>query len=490
MAIFVNRAKMTTATTGTGTITLGSAITGYQSFAAAGVANGNTVSYVIEDGANWEIGSGTYTAVGTTLSRTPVQSTSGGAAITLSGSAVVYISVLASDIDAKAPLASPALTGTPTAPTAALSTNTTQLATTAFTVSQIANDAPTKTGTGASGTWGISITGDAATADGKSFGAFTAAGGIAYATSTTALAATGAGTAGQVLLSGGAGIPTWGTVTGTGSAVFSNSPTLVTPALGTPSSGVLTNATGLPLTTGVTGTLPVANGGTGVTTSTGTGSTVLSASPTFTGIPAAPTAAVGTSTTQLATTAFVSTEIANDAPSKTGTGASGTWGISIPGNAATATSATSATTATSAGTLSGLTATITELNYSSGVTSSIQTQLNNRVTANADDNLTGGYSTTVDNDGTISTGTYTPTYAGGNMKVITNGGAFTFAAPTAAGDYTLIVKITNSATAGAITLSGFNKTGGDVFTTTSGHNFFVHITKLSGSVSGTIQALQ
>jgi hypothetical protein len=53
------------------------------------------------------------------------------------------------------------------------------------------------------------------------------------------------------------------------------------------------------------GVLPVANGGTGVTTSTGTGNTVLSASPTFTGTPAAPTAAFGTSTTQLATTAFV-----------------------------------------------------------------------------------------------------------------------------------------------------------------------------------------
>lgn len=64
------------------------------------------------------------------------------------------------------------------------------------------------------------------------------------------------------VLDGGTGVTT---KTGTGSVVLSTSPTLVTPNLGTPTSLTLTNATGLSLTTGVTGTLPIANGGTNST---------------------------------------------------------------------------------------------------------------------------------------------------------------------------------------------------------------------------------
>ena len=99
MAKLFNRAKMTTATTGTGTVTLGTAVSPYQSFADAGVADADVISYLIEEGITWELGRGTYGTAGTTLTRgTVLESTNSDAALDLGGAATVAIVPLAEDL--------------------------------------------------------------------------------------------------------------------------------------------------------------------------------------------------------------------------------------------------------------------------------------------------------------------------------------------------------------------------------------------------------
>jgi hypothetical protein len=202
--------------------------------------------------------------------------------------------------------------------------------------------------------------------------------------------------------------------TGTGSLVFATSPTLVTPALGTPASGVLTNATGLPLTTGVTGTLPVANGGTGVTTSTGSGANVLGTSPTI----ASPTI-TGTGAIAGTFTGGLTGNVTGNLTGNVTGNVSGTSG-STTGNAATATALATGRTISLTGDVTGTSASFdgtgnasitaaigantivdadinasaaiawtkiapsstvstTELGYLDGVTSAIQTQIDSKL---------------------------------------------------------------------------------------------------------------
>lgn len=72
--ILADRVQETTTTTGTGTVTLAGATSGFQSFSAVG--NGNSTYYSITGGSEFEVGIGTYTTSGTTLSRTTVLSSS------------------------------------------------------------------------------------------------------------------------------------------------------------------------------------------------------------------------------------------------------------------------------------------------------------------------------------------------------------------------------------------------------------------------------
>ena len=110
MVTLVNRAKVATSTTGVGSVSLGAAEDGYQTFSAAGLTGGETIRYTIEDGDAWEIGTGGINGAVSQMTRTLIESST-GSKLNLSGNAVVYVTAAGQDIVQPSDLATVATTG-------------------------------------------------------------------------------------------------------------------------------------------------------------------------------------------------------------------------------------------------------------------------------------------------------------------------------------------------------------------------------------------
>jgi hypothetical protein len=307
--ITADRVKDTSTTTGTGNITVsGSAPFGYRTFSTV-LSVGDTFYYAIQGQATaeWEIGVGTYASTNQFARTTVLASSASGSAVSFSsGTKNVFITLAAArTLQLKS-------SDTPTAGSIPYGDGSTLSYSSVGTAGQVllsgGSGSPTwsSAGTGSvtsvavsGGTTGLTTSGGPVTTSGTitiagtlAYGnggtggtAVPTAGTIPYGTG-TALAYSAAGTSGQVLTSGGAGAPTWTTVTGTGTVT---SVDVSGGTTGLTYSGGPITASG---TITMSGTLAVANGGTGITSFgtgvatalsqnvSGSGSIVLGTSPT------------------------------------------------------------------------------------------------------------------------------------------------------------------------------------------------------------------
>ena len=343
--VLKDRVKEQTTTTGTGTVTLGGAISGFDTFASVG--NGNTTYYaIVSQSANeWEVGIGTYTASGTTLSRdTILESSNSDSAVNFSaGTKDVFVTYPADK--------------------------------------SVYADAAGTVNTGAIAAASLTLTTDLAVADGGTGASSLTDGGVLLGSGTGAITPMAVLTDGQMIVGDGSGDPvaesgaTLRTSIGVDAAGTDNSTnvTLAGSLDYLTLSGQEITRGAIVLTTDVSGTLPIANGGTNAT-SAGAALTSLGAAPAAGSSNIVTTGALNSGSI---TSGFGA--IDNGSSNITTTGVGTFASLDISGNvdvdgtletdALSIASTTVTSTAAELNILDGVTASTAELNILDGVTS-------------------------------------------------------------------------------------------------------------------------